>query len=154
MMKKLSVIFLMLFGFVVVTAGQDFCTSAMESTFKLTGDGSIGTCFIVGKPKSDDNSSANYVLVTAKHVLRNIKDSKVIIHLRKKVGNKFERVPFELVIRKKNKQLWLEHPTADVAVMYVSLPIDIHISLISTDLFATDDMLEKYEVRPVINYLL
>lgn len=127
---------------------QDLVTTAMESTFKFVAPGSMGTCFIVGEAIPGKEPSAHYVLVTAKHVLRNAEGDRAILHLRKRKGDLFERLEFPIAIRKDGAPIWTEHPTADVAVMYVALPTDIYIRLISTDLFATDDILKEFEVRP------
>ena len=132
----------------VVAVAQDLCTIAIESTFKFQGEGSIGTCFIVGQPVPGEKSAARYVLVTARHVLNEAKGEKATIHLRKKNGEVYKRYPFEIAIRTNNTPLWVEHPIADVAAMYVALPRDAYIRLISTDLFATDDMLAQFEIRP------
>ena len=131
-----------------LAAAQDICTTAMESTFKFTAPGSMGTCFIVGQPIPGKESVVRDVLVTAKHILREAKGNTATIHLRKQKGDTFERVEHNIAIRMNGKQIWVEHPSSDVAAMYVLLPKDIHIRLIPIDLFAIDDILKHYEVRP------
>lgn len=127
---------------------QDLATTAMESTFKFVAPASMGTCFIIAEVIPGKAPGARCVLVTAKHVLTEAKGDKAILHLRRKKGDSFERLEHPIAIRKDGAPLWTEHATADVAVMYVALPTDIHIRLISTDLFASDDMLKEFEVRP------
>lgn len=36
----------------------------MKNTYKIEGDGSVGTCFLIGKPFKSDPKQAYYVLVT------------------------------------------------------------------------------------------
>jgi hypothetical protein len=44
--------------------------------------------------------------------------------------------------------IWKEHPKADIAVMYVSLPKEADIQLLPMTLLATDKELEEYEIHP------
>jgi len=133
---------------VISFAGNDLATVAMESTFKLVGNSSMGTCFIVGRPIPNKEAKLRFVLVTAKHVLKQAKGEMVVIHLRKKSGDSYTRLPHSIRIRQGQTALWVEHRSADVAAMYVALPKAAHIRLISSNLFANDDILKKFEVRP------
>ena len=130
------------------SGGSDLATVLMKSTFKLTAQESQGTCFIIGKPLKDEPTKARYVLVTAAHVLENFKGDKAVIHLRRKDKDTYKRVEHPLSIRKKGKALWVKHPEADVAAMYVSLPENIDIALVPTSILATDELLKKFEIHP------
>jgi hypothetical protein len=45
----------------------------MESTFRLEGQGSMGTAFVLGRPFPNQPGKVRYLLVTAAHVLENMK---------------------------------------------------------------------------------
>jgi S1-C subfamily serine protease len=135
-LKSLATSFLILFLQTQVHS-QDIATALMRSTFKIQGQGAgkpvSGTVFILGQPIG--TNGYGYVLVTAKHVLDDIKGA-------------FERFNHEIPLRTNGVGRWVTHPEADVAVMRVGLPPDIDLQLISTDLFATDQILTEYEIGP------
>lgn len=127
---------------------SDISTTLMNSTFKIQGEGSTGTAFILGKPLLDDPERGRYVLFTAAHVLESMKSPFAILFLRTRQGDTFKKLPHPIILREKNKPLWIRHPEVDVAAMYVTLPKKIEIQLVSTKLLATDEILNKYEVHP------
>lgn len=123
-------------------------TILMRSTFRLTGEKSTGTAFILGKPTKEDKNRAYFVLVTAAHVLEKVKGDRAVLVLRKRLGDSFAKVPHPIQIRRGATPLWVQHPTMDVAVMYVLLPQDIDIQLLPVNLLATDDILRQFEIHP------
>jgi hypothetical protein len=135
----------------VAAAGEqplDIATVIMRSTFKIQGEGSFGTVFIMGEPSSDEPNKLYYVLITAAHVLEGINSGVAILHLRKQDGDKFVRLIYPVQIRNKGIPLWTRHPEVDVAAMRVRLPNDADVKLISTSLLGTDKTLEEFQVRP------
>ncbi len=148
MRRILVIIMLLVTTNVFAQEDYDLATFLMKSTFKLSGSGSQGTCFIIGRPIKDNPGRARYVLVTAAHVLESMKDGKAIIHLRKKEKDTYRRIQYPIAIRNKGKDLWTKHSQADVAAMYVSLPEDIDIVLLPLKFLASDDTLRKFEIRP------
>lgn len=124
-------------------------TVLMRSTFKLAGEGSVGTAFIVGRPTEKDPTWLSYVMVTAAHVLEEMRGSQATLFLRKK-NEDYRKVPYTFEIRREGKPLWIRHAdeTVDVAVMYVLLPRDIDIVLLPTRMLANDEVLEKFEIHP------
>jgi S1-C subfamily serine protease len=148
-LKSLATSFLILFLQTQVHS-QDIATALMRSTFKIQGQGAgkpvSGTVFILGQPIG--TNGYGYVLVTAKHVLDDIKGASGTLILRKRSGEAFERFNHEIPLRTNGVGRWVTHPEADVAVMRVGLPPDIDLQLISTDLFATDQILTEYEIGP------
>ena len=148
-MKKTILLTIILFP--VLLSAQDkfeLNTILMNSTFKIEGSGKIGTVFIIGKPFFNDSTRAFFVLVTANHVLNDIKTDNAILYLRKEVNKKFIKFPYTLKIRKKGKPLWIKHSEVDVAAMYVSLPEDISINLLPTFFLANDSLISAYEIHP------
>jgi hypothetical protein len=131
----------------------DLSTVLMQSTFKITDlgpTGTVGTAFIVGKPLPTDPSRASYVLVTADHVLAHITGQRVILWSRQKQGDKWQKIPVTVQIRdQNNKPVWVKNPRADVAAMYVTFPDSARPSaLVSTTVFADDQVLEQFDLRP------
>lgn len=127
---------------------NDLASILMRSTFKLEGGGSLGTAFVLGQPLSGDPLRVRYVLITAAHVLENMKGETATLHLRQSKGDGFARLAFPIPIRKGGTALWIRGPRADVAAMLVALPQIADLRLASTDLLATDDILREFEVRP------
>ena len=88
-------------------------------------------------------------MVTAGHVLQDISGDEAVLWLRKKKADgTFESLERRLRIRGKGAPLWTQPPGADVAVMYVPLPNEAQVVLLSKDLLATDQMMTQYEVHP------
>lgn len=123
-------------------------TILMNSTYRIEGDGKTGTVFILGKPSIVDSNRAYYVLVTANHVLNDIKADSATLFLRKEVNNQYVKFPYKFKIREKKKPIWIKHPEVDVAAMYVSLPKEISISLLPTYFLADDSLLTEHEIHP------
>ena len=126
----------------------ELSTTLMRSTFKITGSKKFGTAFIVGKQIPDTLGQAFYVLVTAAHVLRDIEEDEATLWLRKKEGDNFSRLYWKVPIRQSKKPLWIEHPEADIAVMYVKLPKVADIEFLPLSFLATDKELKDYQIHP------
>lgn len=124
-------------------------TVLMRSTFKLTGEGVIGTAFIIGRLSEKNATKAYYVMVTAAHVLEKMNGTHATLLLRKKNEN-YQKVPYPFEIRREGKPLWKRHPdkAVDVAVMYVVLPRNIDIVLLPTAMLDNDEVLKKFEIHP------
>lgn len=126
-------------------------TVLIKSTFKLAGEGSVGTAFVIGRPSRVEATRAYFVMVTAAHVLEQMKGAHATLFLRQKMQDgTYIKVPYPVEIRRDNKPLWMRHPDdiTDVAVMYVALPQDIDITLLPTAMLADDEVLEKFEIHP------
>lgn len=129
-------------------APTDFATVLMRSTFKIEGGSTLGTVFVIGAPDPASPGRARYVLITATHVLRDIPGALAVLHLRRKRGSGFERLPVQIPIRDNGRPLWTAHAALDVAVMPVALPLEADLPLASTDMLASDDILASLEIRP------
>jgi S1-C subfamily serine protease len=135
---------------------QEFNTALMESTFKIVGKAkidnskiSMGTMFIIGRPQKSNPKLANYVLVTAAHVLEDIEgDDAVILYRKKKSDGIYESFTGTQKIRKQGAPLYVRNPDADVAVMYVDIPGNVNIPLVSTELLADDEKLKQVGLHP------
>lgn len=135
---------------------EDINTALMRSTFRIEGPStlpgvtSVGTIFILGRPLKADSTKLAYVLVTATHVLTDIKGSTALLSLRKKnPDGTFAVGKFPIQIRDpQNQELFFHHKTADVAVMYIALPNEADLRLIPADIIADDKKIETLEIHP------
>jgi S1-C subfamily serine protease len=123
-------------------------TILMESTFKLIGNGSIGTAFVIGRESVKNPEKSYYVLVTAAHVLEQSTGDEVALVLRMKNKDTYVRMPVRIRVRENGKPLWTKHPQADVAVMYIALPEEAHIPLLPSSVLASDEMLDENHIHP------
>lgn len=136
-------------------------TMLMESTFQIQSmplagaPSSSGTVFIIGRPLASHPEVSHYVLVTAAHVLDGMTRDFAILILRKQIldGDGWQKMPVPLQIRDNGRPLWTKHPSADVAVMYVNLPNEVAIPLLTTGLLADDEILSKFQVHPGDTFL-
>jgi S1-C subfamily serine protease len=131
----------------------DINSRMMRSTFKiegsdLKGNTVLGTAFVVAQESTKNVGSAYFILITAAHVLEDIKDNNATLILRRIIGNTFVKHPFNINIRENGKRLWVRHPRVDVAAMRIRVPIDADIQMVTTNLLATDKMLEEFEIHP------
>ena len=129
-------------------------TLLMECTFEVEGrtaqgQATIGTGFVMGRPIPGTPGRARYVLITAAHVLDEMAGDSAILHLRRKLAeNTWVHAPIPMPIRVNGQPLWTKRPDADVAVMYVQLPSEVSLPLMSTELLADDAMLSRFEIHP------
>lgn len=130
-------------------------TELMNSTFKIQGlNGSFGTAFVLGKPLYNDSTKARYVLVTADHVLKEMKGDSAIIYLRRKNNNAtYTKIEYKIEIRKDGKQSWVTHNSADVAALYISLPKYVNLNLLGVGTLGMDDIYEKIDIHPGDEFL-
>lgn len=121
----------------------------MESTCKISGQGSLGTGFVIGTPVKNDPTKAFYTLITADHVVRNVQGDKVILTFRKKnQDDTWSRLEISVQIRNGNEELWKKHPTMDVAAMFIRLPKDVVTKFLTTKDLMDDSKLKEYEIHP------
>ncbi len=125
-------------------------TVLMQSTFKIEGKNSTGTVFVIGRPHSKNPEMSRFTLVTAAHVLEDIKEDTAVLTMRQKSQDgKWNKISITIQIRDGGKPLWVQHPKADVAAMYIGVPHGIlDWPILSTDLLADDDTLNEFEVHP------
>ena len=152
-MKRLLLLLVLIAVPGVAGARNDLSTLLMKATFKISGfniigEMKVGTCFIIGRPIPDEPNRSMYVLVTANHVLEGIAAETATISLRQKVKDEYIKMLWKISIRDKKKPLWVKHPDADIAVMYVGLPRKAEVVLLNMSFLVTDATLKEIEVRP------
>ncbi|MBW1796016.1 MAG: hypothetical protein JRJ38_16600 [Deltaproteobacteria bacterium] len=89
-------------------------------------------------------------MITAAHVLESIKGDKATLYLREETETKsFKTLKHKIDIREKGKQLWVRHPTADVAAMYVGVPgRAADVPLLHDEFLITENALKEWEIHP------
>lgn len=107
----------------------DLLENVVDSTFRIYApdNGLSGTCFLVERPPQG-NKPANFVLVTAAHVLEGISAAEGRVALRAQLPNgelARREVPFPL--RANNKPLFRRHKDLDVAAVAISLPTGLYV---------------------------
>jgi S1-C subfamily serine protease len=90
------------------------------------------------------------VIVTAAHVLNEMTGNSVTVIMRRKQGDSsWQEAPIEVPIRLEGRPLWVQHPRADVAAVYLPpVPDDLHTALVGTEFLASDEALAKIEIHP------
>lgn len=89
------------------------------------------------------------MFVTAAHVLNDMNSDNATLIVRLLDAQKhWQPTPVLLQLRSNGRPLWVRHPSADVAVMYVRLPTGTIPALVPETLLAVDEDFAKYEVHP------
>lgn len=155
-MKKIEIVSVFMLAALCAgsTIAADLNTVMMEATCKITGQGTLGTGFVIGTPDEKNPPNAFYTLVTADHVLRAAKGDKVVLHFRQKQKDEsWKRIEIPVSIRHKKKDLWQKHPKADIAAMFIRLPTNVVSTLLTTSDLMDDAKLKKYEIHPGLELL-
>ena len=109
----------------------------VEATYKVTDGKTAATCFLLQRPKPD-NQGTQILLVTAAHVLENFQGEDARIQLRKpKSEDEIEPVPWPFKIRGNGQPLWKKHPQLDAAAMLIQPPEELQSKTLPVDVLAT-----------------
>lgn len=133
----------------------EFNTAMLQWTIRIQGPWkddpsqlSLGTGFVLARPYPTDPKRGRAVLVTAAHVFNDIAGDTATIIGRTRKGDKWEPLQAQLNIRAGGEELFVRHPTADVAAIYIRALQMSEYSALPTTFLATDDVLERFEVHP------
>jgi hypothetical protein len=144
-------------------ATNEINTLLMESTFLIQGPSSklgeenksrFGTGFVMLRPVKEGLAPDwKIVLVTAKHVFEDIKgDTATLMIRRRNATGDIEIFPWPIQIRGNGKNTYIVHPTADVAVIDISLPTDSIVfqtrRITNINWLATDDFVRDLGLHP------
>ncbi|MCF6222177.1 MAG: serine protease [Flavobacteriaceae bacterium] len=156
-MKQIFLIIILFFNIHLLEAQKriELNTALMNSTFKIKGlNGSYGTAFILEKPVNSETKKKQFVLITADHVLREMKGDSAILFLRWKINNtEYKKLNYKIKIRDNGEQSWVNHDSADVAALYVTLPKNIHFKFLNIGMIGTDKLYEKINIHPGDQFL-
>lgn len=133
----------------------ELSTALMNSTYKIKGyNGSYGTAFILEKPSNNEAEKAKHVLITADHVLREMRGDSAILFLRWKTDDsQYKKMEYKIGIRNNGEQGWVNHDSADVAALYIDLPKKINFKFLSVGMIGTDKLYEKINIHPGDEFL-
>jgi len=113
------------------------------------GKSTVGTVFFLGRPLKTDPKRGSYVLITAAHVLDEISGDTATLVLRKKdETGAFNKLPYPIPIREKGTKLYVKNPDADVAAMFVRIPVGAEPMLLPIATLVDDAALEQLEIHP------
>lgn len=127
----------------------------MNGTYEIMGPTArpgvvtYGTVFFMGEPLKADPTKGQFILITAAHVLNEIAgDSATIIYRKKESDGTYTKQPTAVNIRVKGVNLYKTHPDADVAVMYLPVPIGLEPVILPTNMLVDDKELESIDIHP------
>jgi S1-C subfamily serine protease len=128
-------------------------TLLMESTCRIQGraaaGASTGTGFIMVVPFPDKPERGSMVMITAAHVLNAVVGDSVDLTMRRKLATGWQSTPVTVPIRSNGRPTWVQHPRADVAALYVSMPEELKPKLgVPTTLLIDDKQLAELEIHP------
>ena len=126
----------------------EYDEAVVRSTFKIQSGNVIGTAFILVQQSTNKPNEGFYLLITAAHVLSAMDSTNATLWIRVKAGDTYTKARFEFPIKTSGTNLWVRHPEGDIAVMKISLPTNIDLVGISTDLLADDKFLDDYHIHP------
>ncbi|WP_158623715.1 S1 family peptidase [Corallococcus llansteffanensis] len=96
----------------------------MRSTLKIIPNGEnteeVGSAFILIRPCTANPRAYKYILITANHVLDDFPGEEALLLYRSSLGDNWITKPIKIRIRRDGKKLWTNHPTADVAALYIN----------------------------------
>jgi hypothetical protein len=131
-------------------------TLLMQNTFRISGPSaktpgelSYGSGFIIGTPTISDSTRLWSVLVTAAHVLDDIKGETATISLRTRdKDGMYTELPYTYRIRNGYRHLYKTNSEADVAAAFIQLPNSVEINGISASFLLSDERIKELELHP------
>ncbi len=140
-MKTKPILSLLLSALTLLThtaSAQTPAEQLVQSTIKIFNESSTATGWLV-RDHLADSSSANAILITAKHVLNAAKGNQVILVYRyRDDADIWQRLDHTVDIRHDKKELWTSHPNHDIAALRCTLPDNAAINLLSQDQIADE----------------
>jgi hypothetical protein len=111
----------------------DFASEVMDATFKFYDPDSTSTCILVRRPAPD---TATYLVTTAHTVERTKGPGAVLVLREAKPDGSYSRRDFPIIIRDKEKPLWVRHEKQDVAVLKLTAPLPVPVVALAASLLA------------------
>jgi hypothetical protein len=108
----------------------------------------MGTAFLLVVPDPKTPGRGHIVLVTAAHVLTEMVGDSALLVARRKAESGWQPVPVQIRIRSNGNKIWVQHPHADVACLWVSLPEELKVSFPSAAMLITDNDLTHLGIHP------
>jgi hypothetical protein len=125
----------------------DFIHKVLNSTFRISGGQSVGTCFMIGK-RLDSNPQNYYpVFITAAHVLDGMKADSAVIYYRIKKDDNYIQLPISFRINDNGKKTYFKHKSLDLAAFYIK---DLNVNrdyIIIQGSLANDEAFKTYDIK-------
>jgi V8-like Glu-specific endopeptidase len=135
---------LLLLASLVRAEVEDLDTQLMRATVKISHDKSTATGFVLSNGKDERR-----ILVTAAHVFEKSPDDETTVVFRsQESAGVYKKEPQKLVVRREGKPVWTQHPTEDVAAMWIVPPGGADLPKIPLALLASDELLRQHKVHP------
>lgn len=130
----------------VAARADDGAEKLVLATYKLANDGSTATGFAVC---SDSNGEARCFVVTAHHVLAQMKgDACLLVSRERHDDGTFRRREISIQIRENGEPRWNKHRDHDLAVL--RLPAAINIKALPLECLASEQILESVSVGDAV----
>lgn len=130
-----------------VAQANDAVEQVMAATFRIAGGNASGTALAVSVPRKESEKPL-VVLVTAAHVLDQMKDNEAKLILRSSAADKsIARKETPVSLRDGDKPRWKRHAELDLAAMPIELPENSAIKPLPLEQIADAAAIEAGKVR-------
>lgn len=121
---------------------------AIRGTVRVAAGSSSATAFVVELGEAEEQEKQRFALVTAAHVFEEMDGATCTVHFRAADGKGgFSRRETELKVRENSEPLWIRHPGADVAAIFVDLPANIDVEPFELRQVANQAYFDEGEIR-------
>lgn len=120
---------------------------AVRGTVRITEGSSSATAFIVDLDSAAEKEK-RFALVSAAHVFQEMEEATCTVHFRiadEKGG--FARRETELRVREEDEPLWIRHPTADVAAIFLVLPEKVDVEPFRIERIASEELFDSKKIH-------
>jgi len=118
---------------------DDAAEKLILATYKLANETSTATGTVVCYETADGNRKC--VIVTADHVLTQMKGNSCVLVSRSRNGEGYQRQEIRVPIRSNGKPLWSKHAEHDLAVL--PLPDSVKVDALPFESLATENLFTK-----------
>ena len=134
-------------AFTANAAAAEPLEDAIRGTVRMTEGSASATAFIVDMGEGAEKER-RFAIVTGAHVFQDLDAETCTLHFRvPDEEHGFARLGVGLKIRKDDEPLWVRHPTADVAAMYVELPENADVVPFGIEQIASEDSFDSKKIR-------
>lgn len=120
---------------------------AMRGTVRIAQGSSSATAFIVDLGAAAEKEK-RFALVSAAHVFQEMEEATCTVHFR--VADEqggFARRETDLKVREEDEPLWVRHPTADVAAIFLVLPEKIDVEPFRIEQIASEEQFDAKKIH-------
>lgn len=129
-----------------MTYADEPLEEVLSATFRIADKEHSGTCFLV-QASGVDEKPPRIVLVTAAHVLEQMRDEGEWIARTELPEGQVGRHVVKLKLREGDKPLWKRHPELDIAALRIDLPERAAMKPLLLDQIADEQRVKDGQVR-------